>query len=728
MFIKDGTYRDVSIAGLTAPIYEGTVLTESGAIAKADGSDAFGIVPENIYIMPPTKMTRVVIGGTIDLQDPANANVTISKAVQDALSADINFIPGAGALPVVDTEDNGKFLVVEEGKWSAGGTEVVEEAVGDWLDAHPEATTTVQDGSVTDAKLVQAGGVLSEVHDVRVGADGVTYASAGAAVRGQVGELNTKARNFIVSNNLVDKTKITDGYYVSMDTGILNEASGYSVTDYIFVEPLEQYSQTHTAAGGQAAFYDANKRFVSGILNGSTKTFTVPEGCYYMRNTLLTSAKETYAICKGESAEYSVYSEYLVVKDNTVDGNALKNKTLNIDKLSFTEEVTGQNLFNKDTAVDGYVVYTNGRISTSAPNYKASDYIAVEEKTEYTLSYCVSGCQTAFYDSSKTYISGILYNGSNQTFTTPANAAYLRTTTNVTQIDTFAVCKGHSAVYTPYEIRTIIQSDYLPATGKSEFNIVVAKDGSGDYTSLTDAVANASNGDLIFVKAGIYDDEEVEAWGKDITIIGEDMLSTVIKNGLNTYSRPPMEMSCGRLSNVTVYAYDGGGESLDQNGWLPYSIHIDNDAQFENTLHIDNCVLMSDKGCGIGIGLRKGELRFDNCKFVSRDLPPFYFHDTTAPALGDGQYLTLKDCIGTSKTSQQVMRINSQKTENSVVYPEFINCIFVSEATDNPTVSATNVDNSGGTATEVGTFMNLINFYQVKTSRNNYPESLNYQV
>lgn len=42
---------------------------------------------------------------------------------------------------------------------------VVDE-VDAWLEAHPEATTTVQDNSLTDAKLVQTGGVLSRVDDL----------------------------------------------------------------------------------------------------------------------------------------------------------------------------------------------------------------------------------------------------------------------------------------------------------------------------------------------------------------------------------------------------------------------------------------------------------------------------------------------------------------------------------------------------------------------------------
>lgn len=107
MFIIDGVYRNVDISGLSAPILEGTVLTETGAIASADGSDAFGIVPQTIYEIPPTKLASVVVGGTIDLRSPANENVEFSEAVMKALGADINFVQnseaaegGGGVFPV----------------------------------------------------------------------------------------------------------------------------------------------------------------------------------------------------------------------------------------------------------------------------------------------------------------------------------------------------------------------------------------------------------------------------------------------------------------------------------------------------------------------------------------------------------------------------------------------------------------------------------------------------
>ena len=45
-------------------------------------------------------------------------------------------------------------------------TDTADASIGDWLEDHPEATTTVQDGSITDAKLVQTGGVLSRVNEI----------------------------------------------------------------------------------------------------------------------------------------------------------------------------------------------------------------------------------------------------------------------------------------------------------------------------------------------------------------------------------------------------------------------------------------------------------------------------------------------------------------------------------------------------------------------------------
>lgn len=470
------------------------------------------------------------------------------------------------------------------------------------------------------------------------------------------------------------------------------------------------------------AFFDNHDKVIDHLSSSQAHTTKVPNNTCYavcvIDNDYLSdkSASLTYGTTYPDNYNSAKDVSRSKFKDNSVDFNA----------IAFKEFEYGSNLFNKETAVEGYISYSTGEVKSrpAGTSYDASDFIRIKPATMYAQTSAFAGCQVAYYDKYKEFISGELLNTS-LTFTTPTDAYYLRITTDDTNLASYAVCEGNTASYTEYTGKEVISKEYLPK-GTNGY-IVVDKSGNGDYTTLTAAVAAAQNGDIIYVRAGEYDNEIVRGWGKDISIIGEDPLNTIIKNGSNTYNTPPMEMSCGKLKNLTVYAYDGGSPSSHPQGWTAYSIHIDNDGLYENTLDIENCILKSDQNYGVGIGLRKGTLRFNNCKFYSRDLSPFYFHDAADPNVAGVEHLTVKDCYGISHNSTAVMRIDSQKTEGAYVYPEFINCIFVSDATDAPTINHANRDNAGGTSTRAGTFMGLINFDQVKTSRNNYPEILDYQ-
>ena len=79
---------------------------------------------------------------------------------------DYNHYPKYGTLgQVLTTLANGAT------KWEnpvVPSDEQATEVIEQWLNDHPEATTTVQDNSITDAKLVQDGGILSFVHGARV--------------------------------------------------------------------------------------------------------------------------------------------------------------------------------------------------------------------------------------------------------------------------------------------------------------------------------------------------------------------------------------------------------------------------------------------------------------------------------------------------------------------------------------------------------------------------------
>ena len=83
----------------------------------------------------------------------------------------------------------------------------------------------------------------------------------------------------------------------------------------------------------------------------------------------------------------------------------------------------------------------------------------------------------------------------------------------------------------------------LPAVGGKVFHAVVAADGTGDYTSVQQAIDAAPAGRtepwLIFVKSGSYEESVTVPSDKPfIHLIGQDRASTVIHRSLNVGGKP----------------------------------------------------------------------------------------------------------------------------------------------------------------------------------------------
>lgn len=174
------------------------------------------------------------------------------------------------------------------------------------------------------------------------------------------------------------------------------------------------------------------------------------------------------------------------------------------------------------------------------------------------------------------------------------------------------------------------------------YDIIVAKDGSGDFRTLTEAVANASDGNKIFVKSGTYENETIKARDKLLYIIG-DTVRPIVKNSLNDYYNPPLEIAKGLVENI-----DFRQEGTQDNTINAYAVHIDWDTQTQN-LTFNNCDFSSTKNAGVGVGLRPNYLlTFNKCNFYSENddnMGGLFVHNSNNPQmLGQNQYIQLNEC------------------------------------------------------------------------------------
>ena len=126
----------------------------------------------------------------------------------------------------------------------------------------------------------------AELADMRVGADGKEYDTAGEAVRGQVGELKEVVenglKNFTVSENLWDE-KWEQGLY-KIETGEKTESSGYIRSrNLIDVEPNHNYCIfLGNEIEAYLIWFDENKRYISYKATKETSGALSPSNAKYV--------------------------------------------------------------------------------------------------------------------------------------------------------------------------------------------------------------------------------------------------------------------------------------------------------------------------------------------------------------------------------------------------------------------------------------------------------------
>lgn len=127
--------------------------------------------------------------------------------------------------------------------------------------------------------------------------------------------------------------------------------------------------------------------------------------------------------------------------------------------------------------------------------------------------------------------------------------------------------------------------------------ITVSKDGSGDYTSIQEAINSITTvPETVFIKNGIYK-ERVEITKDNITLIGENVDSTIIT--YDCYALMPMKdgSKCGTFRSYTFF--------VNANHFHAYNITFENSSGFGK-----------DVGQAIAVYAEGDDITFKNCHML----------------------------------------------------------------------------------------------------------------
>ena len=332
------------------------------------------------------------------------------------------------------------------------------EHISDWLDNHPEATTTVQDGSITRAKLDA---------DLQEKTDEVSELKS--AIDTLVDEVE--------SVNKVNKDKITGGY---LGQGCVLNTNAGLITEFIKVKPNTVYSANYLTFGDTSNWVSwmfESDDLSTNISKVPSATFTTPNNCNYVR--LVYSGGWTAAndamLVEGDTlpstyvpyvAPHYDYSEELVAEITTVAENVVEPiETDVIENKERVGEVTKitepYNLIDPTKNTTGYlgqdcVLRTNAGLIT--------DFIEVTPNTEYTANHLGGFGDTSNWVSwmfETADLSSKIGKIPSATFTTPANCHYVRLVYASMFYD-FMLIEGDTMLpYVPYEASHIEFSDKL---------------------------------------------------------------------------------------------------------------------------------------------------------------------------------------------------------------------------------------------------------------------------
>ena len=434
----------------------------------------------------------------------------------------------------------------------------------------------------------------------------------------------------IASKNLFNKANAKLGGYFDTSSGLWVEdnSSGLCGSEFIKIEPNSIYT---LAFESYKCFYDSNKKIIKNSENGYDNKVITPSNAKYCTISFKYDNIDLQQMIKGDSVgdfipygntidfdyfpKNSIGNDLIAsgaikngnIENGTITKEKFKNGAISLEDVNFS--VPSKNLFNKNNAtLNKYIDISNGNTIVEDPTLSYSDFISVENDTEYSLNYT---CYLLYYDEYKNFIKST---SKVSNFTTPSNCYYIILDFNTVNLNALQLEKGN--VSTPFvEYGYKINTDFIPKSSYENM-IIVSKDGKGDCDTIQKAVEQADDGDIIIVMPGEYE-EYVICGSKNVSIIGVDRQKCILYNTTGDYNKCPLYINKGHVKNLTIkLIYDDNNDYSNVNSY-GYAVHIDNYGE-NGELIIEHCDVLSDFNSTFGCGATPNhKLIIRNCNIES---------------------------------------------------------------------------------------------------------------
>ena len=224
-------------------------------------------------------------------------------------------------------------------------------------------------------------GYVAETKDVRVGADGTVYGTAGEAVRGQVNELKSD-----LGYKRTDVTgEIIEGYYADITDGCFISFTNAKRTDYIEVaEYTEHFYTGATYFNAGVVGYDKNKNYVCRILGGESgslsytnEKLSIPSNVKYIVASGYNPRGDTEISVMCKSTNFIKLHEKIGETESELK-NELNNSVAEL-KHNKLDRKLSSNLLNPDKFRYGYFYFNSGKSGYSEDNvYGCTEPILVK--------------------------------------------------------------------------------------------------------------------------------------------------------------------------------------------------------------------------------------------------------------------------------------------------------------------------------------------------------------